>query len=526
MTQKDHDTQMITFANDLDESLINHINHAFKTPLNGLSGMVELLAKSGLASHQLKYARIVREAAYSLQLQLNNLMELAQSNGPISAKAANTGGTSYRLADIIKEALQPIITPAVKKGVSLSLQCDPDLPDVITTDLHKLRLLLVNILSCAVKLTEEEHITLNITQAAGQKNHDNQNITLRFAFSGCTALYDALQTSINEYKDHASQDLLSFGELTVCLLTVQHILQGLGAQLALEPDEKDGIFAFEITVQTAADTLNPTIYSSLFGKRALLLEDAHTPRPNLLTQSLHLWGIKTTTIDHEDLLLPALDHAAESNNAIDIVFISAVLEGRKLAALKEKVPHLVIITAEPSLNTAWLNEFSAHFVPPLYPDELITTLSSLYIQPPLNEHNHNFAAEASQLINNTEYHQMPARIMLVEDDSTNRLYATELLESFGCQVAIAENGQQALARLDKNADYDLVLMDCMMPIMDGYTATQHIRNKGLSDLPVIALTANTMENERQKCLDAGMNDYMTKPIREQALYELLKRYTQ
>lgn len=506
------------FAADINDSLIANINHALRTPLNGVVGMMGLLSKTGLDKNQSKYAHIIRESTENLMLQLDNILELAKiEDGELIVKSE-----ACHLRDTIKASLQPVIASAIKKEIPISLDYGHDLPETIEIDAHKLQLILTNLFACALKFAERGKIVLKVTKE-NVGDEDNPHYKLRFTLENSKILYDALYGTMEQYQDIKGADLREFGEVTVSLLTTQQLLNALGAHINFDhlKDGHEPPFHFDLSYTETTSDVPQTPFGALEGKRALVLQDDILEQ-NVLTQCLRLWNIDARTISDQDKILDEISEACRAGRDIDLLFIASELEGKKLAALKEKVPHIVMITAEPGLNKAWLSEFSAHLIPPVHPEELLSALFSLYEGP--SEEERSLSEEASHLVSLDEFETMPARVMVVEDDTTSRLYATELLEGFGCRVATAEDGKHALIRLYKYSDYDVIFMDCMMPRMDGYTATQKLREAGYTDIPIVALTANTLEKDREKCLAAGMNDYITKPVREQDLHDMLKKH--
>ncbi len=507
------------FAADINDSLIANINHALRTPLNGVVGMMGLLSKTGLDKNQSKYAHIIRESTENLMLQLDNILELAKiEDGDIIVKSK-----ACNLRDIIKASLQPVIAPAVKKEIPISLDYGHDLPETIEIDAHKLQLILTNLFACALKFVERGKIVLKVTKE-NVGDEDNPHYKLRFTLENSKILFDALYGTMEQYQDIKGSDLREFGEVTVSLLTTQQLLNALGANINFDhlKDGHEPPFHFDLNYTETTSDIPQTPFGVLEGKRVLVLQDDILEQ-NVLTQCLRLWNIDARPISDQDKILDEISEAYRAGREIDLLFITSEMEGKKLAVLKEKVQHIIMITGEPGLNKAWLSEFSAHLIPPIYPEELLSALSSLYEETSSVEER-SLSEEASHLLSSADYEAVSARVMVVEDDTTSRLYATELLEGFGCRVATAEDGKHALIRLYKCSDYDVIFMDCMMPRMDGYTATQKLREAGYTDIPIVALTANTLEKDREKCLAAGMNDYITKPVREQDLHDMLKKH--
>tara|TARA_B100001989_G_scaffold235292_1_gene196407 strand:- start:2381 stop:3946 length:1566 start_codon:yes stop_codon:yes gene_type:complete len=505
----------IDFAQGINESLTANINHALRTPLNGVVGMMDLLTKTGLSKAQMKYAQIIRESTENLMLQLDNILELAKiEEGELVVNTADC-----RLEDVIKKALQPFIAVASKRNIPVSVEYGFDLPAFIRTDQRKLQLILTNLFSCALKFVERGKIVLKITKEQ-LGDDDNPDWKLRFTLENSKILYDALHGSMEQYQAFPEADLREFGEITVSLITTQQLLNALGASISFDhlKEGREPPFHFDLALVEGKDNGDNTLFSVLKGKRALIVQDDILSQNNV-THSLRLWDVDLRIIDDADQIDSEIKAAHKEGRDFDFSCVLAGAETVDFKALDKKLPHMVFVSdAKPEGN-----DIPSLLIDPVYPEELLSTLASFYMESD-PRHEASLAEEASNLLDSDEYDKIQASILLVEDDTTSRLYASELLEELGCQVAEAENGRQAVMRVTKNQNYDLILMDCMMPVMDGYKATQEIREAGFKDTPIIALTANTMEQDKEKCLASGMDDYITKPVREQELYAMLKRH--
>ncbi len=496
-------------------SFLANVNHAMRTPLNALVGMIELMTKTGLDENQLKYARIMRESTELLMLQLDNILDLAN----IESKELEVTISTSRLEDIVKDALQPIIPQAVQQNIPLTVIYGPGVPTTISTDSRKVTKILTNLLSCALKFTERGKIILNIT-----RERSKNKTKLRFSIQNDKMLYDTMVTEMQMYKDLSTTDLREFGEIAVSLITAKKLLLSLDSEENFDNFENHKLpLFFELELAEGEDGNRKSSYETLKGKRALILQD-ESSQMNLLLQSLKLWGIEYWTTSNEKIVNSELKTAIRDGHPFDLLFFSERHPTIELADHGENAPNCILISNDfSSLSKSLHIEFAAYLCPPIYPNELLTTLLSFYEDvAPYKEI--SLSDEASQHVCNEKFDPIDAKVMLVEDDFVNRMYASELLESFGCKVAIAENGLHALTKLSSYSDYDMIFMDCMMPRMDGYVATNKIRESGHIDIPIIALTANSMERDEEKCLAAGMTGYVTKPVKEQELYAALKKH--
>lgn len=506
-----------SIVKDIHESLLSNINHALRTPLNGLVGMSDLLAKSGLNNDQLKYTDIIRESTELLLIQLNNIMELAKID---EGQASIVESTCY-IKDLVKDAIKPLISIAVKHEIPLSVHFDSKLPHTVCLDVNKVRQIITNLVSCALKFAEHGKIVLNVSYI-----NDDEDPTftpqIEFSINNSKVLFDAFTNALEHYNTQQKVDIRSFGEIAVSLITVQQLLELMGSHICFEhlsTSEPPFKFALDLNHQNQVKEIDPSPYDDLTHVRLLIFQK-NPLEMNLMTQSLQLWEIDYTIVTENDKLRDEVINGAKAGRPYDIVIFEDFDTDLHLSDIKAKVKHLILNCRLAQITPAIKQEFSALLTPPIYPEELLSTLFSLY----KIDHETSITSEASQHVRTGSYDALNAKVLIVEDDLVSRIYATELIEGFGCKVTAAENGRQALNMLDYNDDYDLIFMDCMMPHVNGYEATQEIRNSAHKNIPIIALTANTLEQDKEKCLASGMDDYITKPVKEQDLYNTLTKH--
>lgn len=514
---KKQNTRITEFASDINESFLANINHAMRTPLNGLVGMIELMSKTGLDDNQLKYAHIMRESAELLMLQLDNIVELAETDTDENTVHIEP----CILEDVVKDGLQPMIPLAVKKKIPITVIYGAELPEAFYTDSKRLRKILTNLLSCSLKLAERGKIILKIS-----KETVNDAPILRFSIENSKLLYYALQNESKHYHKLSSIDLSDFGEISVSLITAKRLLTSLGSEVRIDDlNGKISSLHFDLPLRPEQSITRDSAYSILKGKRALVIQN-DVSKMNLLLQSLWLWGVDYRCSSNEERLLQDLQDAYKEGRPYDLLFFADSMPSADLGELAFKLPETVLISHNlPNLSEEEQNQFSACLCPPVYPKELLATLLSFYPDAVYDKED-SLSSTASQHVTNHKFEGINANVMIVEDDPVSRMYAEEILESFGCKVSIAENGLHALAKLSNFSEYDLIFMDCMMPRMDGYVTTQRIRSEGFTKVPIIALTANSLEMDEDRCLASGMNDYITKPVKEQDLYSVLIRHLQ
>lgn len=492
-------------AAGIRDSFIANINHALRTPLNGIVGMVELLSKSQMDEKQHLYTSVIRESTEILMLQLDNIVELTK----IEAHEIESEPEMFRLNDILQDAMLPAIMSASKQGVGLHIEYVEGVAEIVLVDGVRLRKVLTNLLVTALKFTQGGELTLKVEKSPCPAR-DAASMRLQFSIVGSdvvgSALYNAMEKSI----DARASDFLDFGEITVSLCTVYELLNVMGTKMDIRAGgHYEPPFRFDLQVQAVSGCPEESIYTQLAGKKVLVL-GREIPAYDGLLQMMRLWGTECSVqIIQEGMLPPAFD-------AYDLV----------LCDIEAKIKHGI---DDASNNVVWLGTHAdrqgtsdMYLGLPVYPQELLAAIKIiLFDEADSGKTRFNQDEKVSTVHEESPFRRVSARVLLVEDDFVSRMYAEELLEGFGCEVDVAENGDIALSKVKDGAAYDIIFMDCMMPVLDGYNAALQIRKNGYDEVPIIALTANVMEGDRRKCLDSGMTDYITKPLREADLYAAL-----
>lgn len=505
-----------SFKSEIDDSFLANMNHALRTPLNGMVGMLDLLSKTSLNDHQQKYMNVLRESNESLTLQLDNVIELAK----IKEKSQIVQVQTCRLEDIIKDACQPFIPAAVKKRVPLSVHLSPNLPEFVNIDGGKLRQVLANLLNCSLKFTSRGKFSVDVSLLANVAGEDHAK--LRFSVDNNKVLYSALNRTLEQYEEFDASNLREFGEVTISLLTAHHLLMVMDSTICFNAtSEHEAPLYFDIPFgDVASQNISaPSEYSVLKNKRALVLQEDVLDLDAVL-QSLMLWHVEYAIISEADKIEGELQRKKNQGMPYQVVILKDPISDEIMQSLKTKVDHIIELG---HCKPEHFPDNATYLHLPVYPDEVLSVLSTPYLEAS-RDHEKTVSEEASAHVDeHASFETVKAKVLVVEDDFVSRMYAVELLEGLGCEVAEAEDGQQALAKLIYG-EYDAVFMDCIMPRMDGFEATHRIREEGHTDMPIIALTANTLEQDREHCLKSGMNDYIPKPVKEKDLHAALVKH--
>ncbi|MGX9190489.1 ATP-binding protein [Stenotrophomonas sp. Ker107b] len=499
------------------------MSHEIRTPLNGILPMLDLIARGQLGSDQ---RQMLQTAATSSQ-QLLRIVDDILDYSRLEAKGLNLEITTFNLRELLEGLVQLMQRAADPKGLQLSLELDPAVRLSVRGDPVRLRQVLSNLLVNAIKFTERGQIRLRV-QRQGETNAQHQ---LRFEIvdSGI-GIDEALQARLFQSFSQADASTTRlYGGTGLGLAICKRIIDLMHGRIGVHSTPGHGAtFWFEIPLLKVIGDLP----AALTARRALLVT-----RDPLLVQRIE------RVTQHHDLRLHTVETSAE---AIDVLrapqrrgvdpvlaWVIADTDGLRLGtqALQNAVAGN---DRHPEAQLLWLYGDEAPVPEALGPGPALSRLAAdselhALLRPVVA------SARPAALLAEVEYAgsptalpQFPLRLLLVEDNSVNLLVAQRLLQVLGCEVVTATQGEQALEALRTQA-FDLVLMDCQMPVLDGYDATRrwraHESAHGVARLPIVAMTANAMAGDRERCLQAGMDDYLSKPIHRETLQVVLARWS-
>jgi len=499
------------------------MSHEIRTPLNGILPMLDLIARGQLGSDQ---RQMLQTAATSSQ-QLLRIVDDILDYSRLEAKGLNLEITTFNLRELLEGLVQLMQRAADPKGLQLSLELDPAVRLSVRGDPVRLRQVLSNLLVNAIKFTERGQIRLRV-QRQGETNAQHL-LRLEIVDSGI-GIDEALQARLFQSFSQADASTTRlYGGTGLGLAICKRIIDLMHGRIGVHSTPGQGAtFWFEIPLLKVIGDLP----AALTARRALLVT-----RDPLLVQRIE------RVTQHHDLRLHTVETSAE---AIDVLrapqrrgvdpvlaWVIADTDGLRLGtqALQNAVAGN---DRHPEAQLLWLYGDEAPVPEALGPGPALSRLAAdselhALLRPVVA------SARPAALLAEVEYAgspsalpQFPLRLLLVEDNSVNLLVAQRLLQVLGCEVVTATQGEQALEALHTQA-FDLVLMDCQMPVVDGYDATRrwraHEAAQGAARLPIVAMTANAMAGDRERCLQAGMDDYLSKPINRETLQVVLARWS-
>ena len=511
-------------ASRAKSEFVAHMSHEIRTPMNGVLGMLELLSRTSLDREQRHFVETINRSAETLMAVINDILDFSK----IEAEKLRLDLSDMWLRDAIEETVELLAPRAHEKQLEIICNIAPDADCQVRGDTVRIRQLLMNLIGNAIKFTAEGEVEVRLTTtgvaAPGRFRFEVRD-------TGIGIHPDKTRTIFEAFMQEDSGTTRRFGGTGLGLVICAKLVELMGGELGVESEVGVGsLFWFELPLATAAGSEPRGRTGSLQGCKALVVDDNGTNR-EVLTKMLLDWNMDPYTVDSAHSAWNALRQSLSEGDPFDIALldwhmpdIDGVTLARRMADDDDlrHIPRVMLSSASVrdviAQNSDYL--FAAFITKPVRLGRLRECLTGL-----LGSRDATGPHTAPDVATPTISGKVlrGVRLLLVEDNRVNQDVYKLMLESAGAEVRIASNGEEALQALNSHAA-DLVLMDCQMPVRDGFSTTEEWRrrerDRGLDRLPIIALTANALKEDEDRCLRAGMDDYLAKPVSQN---ELLQR---